>query len=152
MFKYFVGLALAAVVAVPSVSSAAVNHETFGFTVNGQSSGEVRAGSSYKIGFLADVDGGDDIDSFRVRHYNQNGDIVNTKCVTVNPPIGSGDDVQVLRNVPTMSECSQASMIKRYTRSVSLDWVLVCRVMRTISMVEAWISKPADYHPYIYAR
>lgn len=93
-----------AVFAVALPTYAAVNVENFGFTVNGQSSDEVRAGSSYKLGFTVDVDGGDEVEYFRVRHINENGDIVNSQCFKVDPRLANVDDAQVFQQVKTPSD------------------------------------------------
>mgnify|MGYP001617485485 FL=1 len=104
MKRIILSLALAAVVAVPAVSSAAVSIEDYGMTINGRTSDDVRAGSSYRLGVTTNVNGGDDLEYLRVRHINENGDIVNSQCRKIEPRLSNANDARVFVTVPTVSD------------------------------------------------
>ena len=60
------------------------------------------------------------IEYFRVRHINENGDIVNTQCFRVDPRLANADDAQVFQQVKTMSDMPAVTMTRILIRLVFL--------------------------------
>lgn len=86
-----VGLVLALAFAFATPASAAVNLQDFGFKINSNTSDTIKAGDSFGITFNGDVNGGDEVEFFRVRGYNTNGDIVFNQCQPMGRVIDAND-------------------------------------------------------------
>lgn len=83
MQKVLFSLVLAAVVAVPAVSSAAVTHLLSGFEVNDKDVTSVRAGSTVKVTSRMNVPLGDEVEYARTYVMDTNGTIVAEECDAV---------------------------------------------------------------------
>ena len=95
-----------AMVAVPFVSSATVTIQDGGMTINGNQTAHVRAGSTFNLMFLVDVNGGDEVEFARTSVYDLYGNLMQApECKAVESRlVGVTNGQANIRGIKTASD------------------------------------------------
>jgi hypothetical protein len=108
MFKQKIAafVAVVATAAMPFVSSATVTIQDGGMTINGNQTSHVRAGSTFNLMFLVDVNGGDEVEFGRVSVYDLYGNLMQApECKeVVSRLVGVTNGQANIRGVKTASD------------------------------------------------
>ena len=138
MKKVLLSLAVFGLLAVAGSASAAVSFQDFGMTVNGTQTDDVRAGSTYKLGFALDVDSGDEVEYVQVRHIDENGDIAQIpQCFAITPRLVNVDDKQVILTVKTASDLPDG------------PYDVLLRTFGVAGLSTDIPHTPVDFHAYV---
>lgn len=103
--KKVVFLSVLALALSATAASAAVNIQEAGFTVNGNQTDTVRAGSNVRLGATLDVSAPDEVEYGEYKIMDENGILVQTtSCFAITPRLVNKNDVVVYHSVKLVND------------------------------------------------